>query len=427
MDFPKTSFHENELNGVIHIEQTQLYQKLIHMKSELAKYKAQVEDYENNYHYSQLRKLKQANAKLIEENNSLSIQIDNTTQKMEELLRNYQLQVGKNQQLEKEHNDTSSRLKKDIETLASKNQKFTQVISSLTENQSSLEAINNELKEELLSLKKEMDQKQSLINEIQLKHSNLQKENQKNLAELRDYQTSHQEISLQYENINLEKQQLDTKLAELINSTNVEKQMLEKELESKDTFIEQQRKNIKQLEQQINKLDKENLEQKNKSDGLKKIITKHNEEKLELISNTKQLHEQFNLLKEGNEQIINLILETKNDKDQESVMKKMINSIKDEITALKSGQNEIAENIRKFQNDIETFLPTFELITSADDETMLLIQIETQIKKLIRESFDYEVKLESQYMTLHNLERSLLEMNEELMKIENNKSDDHQF
>jgi len=397
------------------------------MKSELAKYKAQVEDYENNYHYSQLRKLKLANAKLIEENNSLSIQLDNTTQKMEELLRNYQLQVGKNQQLEKEYNDTSTRFKKDIETLASKNQNFTQTISTLTENQSNLEAINNELKEELLSLKNEIDQKQSLINEIQLKHSNLQKENQKNLAELRDYQTSHKEMSLQYENINLEKEQLEIKLAELLNSTNVKKQKLEKELESKDTFIEQQRNKITLLDQQINKLDKEILEQKNKSDDLKKMIANLNDEKLELISNTKQLHEQFKLLKEGNEQIINLLLETKNDKNQENVLEKMINSIKAEIIALKSGQNEIAENIKKFQNDIETFLPTFELITSANDETMILIQIETQIKKLIRESFDYEVKLESQYMTLHNVERSLLEMTKDLTIIENNNGNDPKF
>gem|GEM_PF-6963612 len=412
---------------MIHIENTQLHQKLIHMKSELAKYKAQVEDYENNYHYSQLRKLKLANAKLIEENNSLSIQLDNTTQKMEELLRNYQLQVGKNQQLEKEYNDTSTRFKKDIETLASKNQNFTQTISTLTENQSNLEAINNELKEELLSLKNEIDQKQSLINEIQLKHSNLQKENQKNLAELRDYQTSHKEMSLQYENINLEKEQLEIKLAELLNSTNVKKQKLEKELESKDTFIEQQRNKITLLDQQINKLDKEILEQKNKSDDLKKMIANLNDEKLELISNTKQLHEQFKLLKEGNEQIINLLLETKNDKNQENVLEKMINSIKAEIIALKSGQNEIAENIKKFQNDIETFLPTFELITSANDETMILIQIETQIKKLIRESFDYEVKLESQYMTLHNVERSLLEMTKDLTIIENNNGNDPKF
>ncbi|WP_156323855.1 hypothetical protein [Bacillus sp. JCM 19034] len=42
----------------------QLQQKLIYYKSELAKYRSKVEQYENNYHYAQLKELKEENEQL---------------------------------------------------------------------------------------------------------------------------------------------------------------------------------------------------------------------------------------------------------------------------------------------------------------------------------------------------------------------------
>lgn len=45
----------------------QLQQRIIYYRAELDKYKKKVQDYQNNYHYSQLEKLKSENAVLLQE------------------------------------------------------------------------------------------------------------------------------------------------------------------------------------------------------------------------------------------------------------------------------------------------------------------------------------------------------------------------
>ncbi|WP_226526798.1 hypothetical protein [Metabacillus niabensis] len=423
------------------MENTMLQQKLIHMKSELSRYKAQVEDYENNYHYSQLRKLKHANANLLEEKNSISLQLDITKKKIEELQNSYQLQVGKNKQLEFEYIQTSTRLKKEIETLIEQDVEKNKEISYLIENKSKLEAINNKLKAELYSLKNEIVKKQEIVNEIELKYTNLQKGNQKISLELREYRANYEEALLQYENINIEKTEIEQKLLDLTNAVNNEKMKLKTEIETKEISIEKQAGEINQLKEQIdstkldrqqyeeliNIKDKEILQKNNECDFLKNIITKLNEDKLQVRTNGEQLQEQIYQLKKGNEQILQTLIETNKDKHELNDMKTILHSISNEIYAFKSGHSKINEQIEKVQQDIDSFIPKFEFITSANDDTMVLLQIEKQIKNLINESIDYEIKLDTQIVNLDNLERNVQEVTEELMKIEKDKNEDQHF
>lgn len=54
----------------------QLQQLIIHLNSELSKYKEKVREYQEDYHYSQLESLKIENRKLIEEKKQLKIALD---------------------------------------------------------------------------------------------------------------------------------------------------------------------------------------------------------------------------------------------------------------------------------------------------------------------------------------------------------------
>ncbi len=54
------------------MDQIQLQQKIIYFKAELDKYKKQVKDYQENFHYALLEKLKEENENLKEENNQLA-------------------------------------------------------------------------------------------------------------------------------------------------------------------------------------------------------------------------------------------------------------------------------------------------------------------------------------------------------------------
>jgi chromosome segregation ATPase len=53
-----------DVNNLNKLSRLQLEQMIIHFKSELSQYKSKINEYEEEYHYSQLKKLKSANVKL---------------------------------------------------------------------------------------------------------------------------------------------------------------------------------------------------------------------------------------------------------------------------------------------------------------------------------------------------------------------------
>lgn len=96
----------------------QLQQKIIHLQSELGKYKKRVKDYQENYHYRLLDELREENMSLVEKNQLLQT--------------SYKEIYEKNQQLEQENKQHQENLI----ALEDKNEKLV-----------------NELKEEIKSLK----------------------------------------------------------------------------------------------------------------------------------------------------------------------------------------------------------------------------------------------------------------------------------
>ncbi|MFA9556945.1 hypothetical protein ACERII_06565 [Evansella sp. AB-rgal1] len=58
------------------VDSLQLQQKIIYYKAELAKYQNKVSMYENDYHYSQLKQLKEENLELLKEKSALQQEIN---------------------------------------------------------------------------------------------------------------------------------------------------------------------------------------------------------------------------------------------------------------------------------------------------------------------------------------------------------------
>ncbi|KHF39861.1 hypothetical protein [Halalkalibacter okhensis] len=133
----------------------QLQQKIIYFKSELAKYQAKVQDYENNYHYSQLKKLKEENLHLLtnketiaqqyqEEVNQLLKENETAQHKISELEAHIQ---KLNHALDSEHQKQTA--------LIEKNEQLQKDLFDSDQAKSNFEKENNYLKEEFQKLRNE--------------------------------------------------------------------------------------------------------------------------------------------------------------------------------------------------------------------------------------------------------------------------------
>lgn len=176
----------------------QLHQKMIYYKAELEKYKGKVSDYENNYHYSQLTKLKEDNVQLLEDKERLSCELDELKEKYHQELQvlNKQItaftaqeaqirstvsnQLLELQKLEKENTllldeiillqETKNDLHRTIEIIK---KQLTSTNLELLQNKSDIEKLTNEN----IALKNSLNKQKSYKNELQNENGNLNQEN----------------------------------------------------------------------------------------------------------------------------------------------------------------------------------------------------------------------------------------------------------
>ncbi|MFC0561970.1 hypothetical protein [Halalkalibacter alkalisediminis] len=392
----------------------QLQQKIIYFKAELAKYQAKVKDYENDYHYSQLKKLKEENLQLMEEKKAISLQLKAASEEFENSLEEFKNQVVTFTEQESSFHSRLSqkqeeieRLKKEKETyekdlglkidaaLAKEKEinqhkiaKLEQTINGLKENNealtSNLQKLNDERKSEEQKHVKFTQKIQSLQNELH--DSNKDKSNFKKHNHDLQEEINH----------------LKTKIIQMEDSQKIDTNETEIKLQETHVKLENALKNHQQYEKDISALNQENSDLKTMTSQLK-------EELLENKNHNKQLTEQITALQKASEDYSSL-------QEAHDLLKQ----------EMQNSQHHLNEMYIKF-NDSHFNHPS-NLSSEgqqADDITTIneldiLKQLEYQFKELLDQSFEYEEQLDSKFIIIHELENKLNELTQEIEEIQNN-------
>ncbi|MEW9501227.1 hypothetical protein [Jeotgalibacillus marinus] len=227
----------------------QLQQKVIHLNSELIKYKAKVKQYQENYHYSMIDSLQNKNNELSKEFEEVSKRFTQT-----------------NELLNKRSRDTKKQvqfLKEQLEELKEETSTYQKEKEDLVSEQTSYIARLDVQKNEIRVLMNRLNQKQQECESQQAAYDMLAKE------------------SNEYKN---DMERVEVELKHQIDFSEKEKEILQEKLETtiqtSHTEQENQRRNQKALHGQINEL-KSNLalaeEQQNMSEEKNKRIQAENE------------------------------------------------------------------------------------------------------------------------------------------------------
>ena len=423
---------------------TQLQQKIIFFKAELAKYKAKIDDYENNYHYSQLKLLKQENLKLKEE---------------------------------KELNTSFSNKNSDIEKLTNAITNYQERISTLEENLESDRIKIKNMNKVILSLQTRLTLKQTDVENFENKNMNLQSENHKQKELISHYQSMNNDLSIQIEQLHKEIQTYKNEKTEFETLSNDLKDK-NIQLDTYVTKIEREQQADKQLHQeqneQINQLQNDLKHHKNRKEDLKKekldlleeimslksTLEKlektenmrtmkfndlqsqviHYQKKLEEAQTVQQQFEKLNtdlqkengsLLSENhnlNQKVAGIDKHKKELNEKIQKLQKinernlsLINSyewFQDEMTHVKKNQDGIINKIEKIQLDIGLFISTISLLTNENNQFSTLTLLEQQFKEILEHSFDYEEILDSKTIQMEELEEKLMDLTHEIEKYE---------
>lgn len=425
---------------------TQLQQKIIFFKAELAKYKAKIEDYENNYHYSQLKLLKQENLKLKEE---------------------------------KELNASLLNKNNDIEKLTNAITNYQEIISTFEENQENDRIKIRNMNKAILSLHTRLTLKQTDVENVETKNMNLQTENHKQKELISHYQTMNKDLSIQIEqlhkdiqtykdekkefetisnNLKEKNSKLDTYITEIERKQQADKQLYQEQNEQ----INQLQNDLQHLTIRKEELKKENLDLLEEISNLKSVLEKlektenmrsikfnnlqsqvgHYQKKLEEAQTVQQQFEKLNtnLQKESSSLLSkNHNLHQKvevNDKHMKELNEKIqelqkvnrrnltlidtYNWFKDEMIHLKRNQDGIINKIEKIQIDISSFNSIISLLTNENNQFSTLTLLEQQFKEILEHSFDYEEKLDSKSLLINELENKLEDFTNEIESLQNN-------
>ncbi|MCV9885436.1 hypothetical protein [Metabacillus halosaccharovorans] len=201
------------LKEIKHNDPTQLQQKIIYYQSELAKYKTKVEDYENNYHYSLLRSLKQDNIKIIEEKKRVSVQFEEVEKKLRGQIQSYSDQV-------KELNNLLINHKQDIEKLQQQKTNYEVTISEFQAKQKDYKINIKNMNMEIGSLNARLILQQAELEKLQDKNKDLLSDKYR-LAEF-------EKLSNDLKNKN---SKLESSISKLANERDAEKLIFEEKIE----------------------------------------------------------------------------------------------------------------------------------------------------------------------------------------------------
>lgn len=431
---------------------TQLSQRIIYLKSELAKYKAIVEDYENNYHYSQLRKLKLQNKELREEKESISLQLQElNSHKNEEKNLRHQFQikseelnqslVDQNKKIEDLIKDNNiyqkeiSRLKERIEEYK-KNNEFlkTKIISingQLNEKNVELEQVKEDFQKLLLQ---DINQKES-ITELQAKNETLYKDLDNLSKENNLYKNESTELSKRIANIEKDKVKIEEILKTQEEKSRVELSNLQKDLLSYKNINEKLRSEIndiveenivhkRKLKEAMQNAAITNEEQQRKSkkhlNDLQKKLENAEKKYFDLeqanitLKSSKYLLEQ-NLKEQQNQNkyIIEKNERLKEENNNNSSIIKLNNELLMKVETIQSSQLQLVTTINSLKKD---FASLFSIINNSETENIdvseLLVSIlEHQFRKSLENSLLLEDKFELKSNLIHHLENKIAEIN----------------
>jgi len=382
-------------------ETTQLNQRLIYYKSELAKYKSLVEDYQNNYHYSLLRKLKIDNRSLLDQIQDISLQLNNMTKKYENLVKQHEL---------------------NIRSIYEKEEKSTRIIEVQKKEIVQLIEENNKYKNRLIEKENQETTLKNENSKILLKMQKVEKEFQ---AEKMSRETQEKKIyTLQQEidNITKDKQQIELYNKELDYSLKDNIVKLER-YETSDIML---REKIASLES-VNKSITEQLKEiKNVNYDLESINTNLQIENKSLSMKNNNLEVQLKELKEHNDHFLTKMETLIQQNENYFTLSESNKKHESKLIQIQNIQQHILTTIEKLQGNFSSLIPrisSLHLDQLDNSDLSVLLHLENQFKKILEYSLDYEGKIDAKTILINELEIKLDEFTKEIDMMKHQKKE----
>ncbi|UOQ45219.1 hypothetical protein MUN89_04525 [Halobacillus salinarum] len=227
----------------------QLKQKLIYYKAELEKYKDKVQDYQDNYHYAMLEKLKKENEMLVNDNESLSIQLRASKEEF-----NRRLQAQENQgKVYKEKGDEMQKeitaLKDELTTKKKATEELIEEVTAATKELEHLKKIRSSLQTKKFSLESQLQKTENEYTQYKLDtEEKMQKLNEvlkDTEAALTRKTTEKEQISDEYAHV---KRALQDELAHQVNITEELNERIER-LSEENVFLKEKNEAFRQEEE----------------------------------------------------------------------------------------------------------------------------------------------------------------------------------
>ncbi|WP_406946128.1 hypothetical protein ACJA3J_09300 [Halobacillus sp. SY10] len=448
-----------------------LQQKIIHFKSELAKYKEKVKDYQENYHYALLSKLKEENAELIKENEELLKQkgvaaeeAHRRLQGMETQLRNSQkrqeaLQVDvtvwrekseryKNniseiahhlasakkelkemeyrlRNKEREREDIKLQLKNTIQEYEEKSAAHAGRISDLSKQ-------NKALEEDKQYIMEERDQCKKRINHLESAHVEKDKEIHTYKKSLHQYEETNKQLKSQQET-EMEKAltlktQYDQKVREinrLLSKNDSQAARLKNSLEEK-SHLQQK---VRSLKEEIEKRRAASKTYEEKLPTLQEAVQELKEEKNKLMEQKKTNGQMVIQLKTQNEQFQSNIKafekEVEKWENKQSEWEKANREIEkkhskalSELIEKKQELDQLKQQNESLKKQNQKYIHAFSKGTGEASQDIVAF-LDEQMKNILGQTFEYEEELDSKIVFMKSLEEKIEQLGNEILELEN--------
>ncbi|SFJ75244.1 hypothetical protein SAMN04487936_10445 [Halobacillus dabanensis] len=381
-----------------------LQQKIIHFKSELAKYKEKVKDYQENYHYALLEKLKKENAKLLEEQNALKKDRNVTSQELNKRIQGLEEQLAKAVKLKEEQVHETKLWKEKANQYQENYQDASQRVIVLRKESSYLQD----------QLKQKQEELKTRDGELQ----NLQQQSNKKAAEYQSCIHEYEEESVS--------------LKSLINE-------LEATIKEYKTIKQEQETQLEYINEGKKQLEQKNEELYQNVQRLKKLLSEaeeeSNEQKALQTETIKNANEEINQLKQRNQKLTNTLDEWK---EKQLTFQKQEKAWSEEKKALEQKQEDLKEEVKEKVNSLTILQETNEQLKRQNEKILgiysegdvegesgdLLALLDQQMKNILGQTFEYEEQLDSKMVFMKTLEEKIEQLGEEILLIEKNGEDD---
>ncbi|WEG15376.1 hypothetical protein PQ478_12585 [Alkalihalophilus pseudofirmus] len=283
---------------------TQLQHIIIHLKSELKASQVKLKEYEENYHYSQLKQLKIENKELNHELSLLIEEIEN----LKNLAKDAESQITLEKDLNKQLNEQLSLKDDQVDELAvridelnmsnlqlqTKQKESEKIVDELKKQITSLTAVNNELQNQVQNAATQLDKKNTQERALQANMLKLKNELKKaaTLEERSREQTSHlkevfQQLQEKNNLLEHERNNLETELKESKKRTEIQQRSKikwQQKSKKSEEVTGNLKREISKYVQRIHNLEKQ----------LETIQASHQNEKNQLLSQQMTLSKKMN-------------------------------------------------------------------------------------------------------------------------------------